>query len=78
MTKKLDPKLSKKLTQGTKAKMEQAQQNVNRMYVYPTLSMRQASILIECMKRGLEEGLIVEGEYVSADEWIELTKTLLK
>lgn len=62
----------------TRKEMDEIRQNANRVHVYPTLTMRQASIIIECMKIGMDGGLEVEGQYVSADEWIELTKTLLR
>lgn len=78
MTKKTDPKLHKAHTKATQAKMDEARRNAFRMYVMPTLTMRQASIIIECMKMGLATGMEVEGQYVTADEWLELTKVLLK
>jgi hypothetical protein len=46
-------------------------------YTFPTLTIRQAHILLECMKLGLDEGLIVDGEWVSGEEWMTLIETLI-
>lgn len=46
-------------------------------YTFPTLTLRQTHILLECMKLGLDQGLTVDGKHVSGNEWIELTKTLI-
>ena len=45
-------------------------------HVYPTLDMRQASILFQCVRMGMSEGIFVDGVWVSADEWKELIRAL--
>lgn len=47
-------------------------------HVYPTLDMRQAAILLECIKIGMGEGLFVGGAYVDAAEWQKLIRTLFR
>lgn len=58
-----------------KAELENAVRHAH--YTFPTLTIRQAHILLECMKLGLDKGVTADGKIVSGDEWIELTKTLI-
>jgi hypothetical protein len=67
---------------GRKPVSEEAQRALDEAlkhshYTFPTLSIRQAHVLLECIRLGMADVLIVQGEYVSTDEWIELIKTLI-
>lgn len=46
--------------------------------VYPTLTMRQAAILLECVKDGMEQGQWVGGVWVDANEWRDLIRALFR
>lgn len=78
--KKLSRDVSVKLPKSKAAqeKLAKAAAERHAHYTYPTLSVRQAAILLECMKLGLEFGVTVDGMHVTGDEWIELTKTLIR
>lgn len=46
-------------------------------YTFPTLTIRQARILLECIGVGMSEMRYVDGKYVSSDEWIDLIKSII-
>lgn len=46
-------------------------------YTFPTLTIRQAHILLTCIGHGMDANVYVDGKYVTGDEWIELIKTLI-
>lgn len=81
MTKKSDKPARPKVSipsKAVQAKLAEAEANKHKTKAFPTLTMRQTFILVECMKLGLAEGVYVDGKFVSADEWLELMKELLK
>jgi hypothetical protein len=64
----------------TKAAMEaHADAYRHQHYTFPTLTIRQAQILLTLIGEGIAMSphFTVGGKYVSSDEWIELIKTLV-
>lgn len=45
---------------------------------FPTLSMRQAHILMQCVALGMTEGVLVDGKFVTYDEWEEIIRQLIR
>lgn len=46
-------------------------------YTFPTLSIRQAHILLVLIGEGMHTPVMVDDKPVTGDEWIELIKTLV-
>lgn len=67
------PKKTPKLPRRKTVTVEVGSHNV-----YPTLTMRQAAILLECIKSGMEDGVWVGGVWVDANEWKDLIRTLFR
>lgn len=70
-------KIPSDLPKSKAAKDRLAKATKHSHYTFPTLTIRQARILLECMKLGLDEGLVVDGEWVSGEEWMILIETLI-
>jgi hypothetical protein len=73
VTKKVTANLPK--SKAAQEKLAQAMKHSH--YTFPTLTIRQAHILLECMKLGLDVGITVDGKWVTGEEWINLTTTLI-
>lgn len=46
-------------------------------YTFPTLTMRQAHILLQCIEMGMMAQVDADGIRVTSDEWINLIKTII-
>ena len=77
MVKKMDPKLTVKLPKSKAAQDRMVAAMKHSHYTFPTLTIRQAHILLECMKLGLDSGVVVDGEWVTGEEWMTLIEALI-
>ena len=77
MVKKVSKDVSVSLPKSKAAQEKLAQAMKHAHYTFPTLTIRQAHILLECMKLGMDMGITVDEQWVTGEEWIELTKTLI-
>lgn len=69
--------MSKQLLTGRNKRKKADPHSVHGL-VFPTLNMRQTDILLYCIEETMTNGAFVSGEYVSAHEWQELLRTLIK
>jgi hypothetical protein len=59
-------------------KAEQAQVQHPVLNVFPTFSMRQAHALMHCIGLGMNEGVLVDGTFVTDDEWEAIIRQLVR
>lgn len=46
--------------------------------IFPSFSLREAHILMQCIGYGMTEGVLVDGEFAKADEWDAIMRQLLR
>lgn len=59
---------------GRRPKVEQT----HVLTTFPTLSMRQAHILMQCVALGMTEGVLVDGHFVTPSEWDAIIRQLVR
>lgn len=75
--KKVDKSTAANLPKSAEAKAKLEAAVRHQHYTFPTLKLRQAHILLECIKLGLDAGIVVDDQHVSGEEWMDLIRTLI-
>lgn len=79
VTRKVSKEVAFKLPKSKAAQEKLAQTQASKFshYTFPTLTLRQAQILLDCIKLGIDAGVSPGDEYVTGDEWLKLIATLV-